>query len=234
MIAKRYSQRVVIALFLLNLISAHAFAGGIGKFFQKPIDWAYKQSGMKDSKEKGDAALGNTAEAAKEAEKAIAELKPKATIALDSFTRTSDAAGTLLIWIKWPLAVSSYCLAVWLAGLAARSWKDAFAARFNRVSSAAISENTMTVGRRIRLISFGSMAFFGILFATVLDGTPDFRSPDAMLNYSILSAVVSLSIGITLGMVLFWFPVRRAWVYFGLGFISPIIAASIFTQLNIQ
>jgi len=199
----------LLSVLLLSCISSHASAidltkpiNDLTKPIRKATEWVEKRSGLRPT---GD----NINRAARSAEDAAKSAK-----------QTSDEARTLLLLIKWPLIVSLCLLALLLAGLAIKAWRQALPARQHE--QGANVKNPTSLSGRILLISFGSIACFACFYALVPDGSDTFSDSARLLAYVLLSLGASLAFGL----LLFWFPVRRIWSCLALGFLSPIASSA--------
>ena len=168
-----FSLQCFLLVVWLLCFNSPASALDLGKPFKKATNWVAVRSGLKPTGDNLNNASTSTAAAAqqatvtgKEAEVAIQELKPKASAGLESITRGNDAAGTILIWVKWPMVVSIYCLALWLPSLALRSWRQLSTEGRGLTTEETVPAKPITFSGRIFLISLGFIAFSGIISLT--------------------------------------------------------------------
>lgn len=113
---------LLLAMVMPAEAPASWFSQGVDRakgLVEKPAKWVAKQSGVKPTVDNANETLKSVEDATKK----LGELGPPATVAIQSITRTSDAAGELLVTIKWPVVISAYLCAVWLATLAFNGFK---------------------------------------------------------------------------------------------------------------
>lgn len=208
---------------LLGAQTAHAISlTDVTKPFTKATDWVAERSGVKPSGDNINEASRSATATAKEVQQAVAALTPEAKLALISVTRTSDAAGDLVIWIKWPLVVGVYCGAVWLASLAFRGWSQSGVSGYNaRLPDKAEDRQRddqpvpagLQVSRRFVLIGLGSLAVFIAVFAVQLGIDKRLSVDTNLVPYLAVAGFRSL----IAALLLFWIPIARAWMSVGLG-----------------
>jgi hypothetical protein len=190
----------------------------------KATKWVGKQSGITPTVDNANNATKSAEQLANEARQTIVEIKPKADDAFVSVKNTSDAAGEILRWVKWPVVIGAYSCALWLLGVAVRSWLP----RSQNVESPSVirAPNTYAytgqdaIGplpprRRFLFIAIGSILFFTLMSALLLLAGISFQNIIPLL---IVTAVVS-SLAAS---ALFWIPIRRMKVCVALGFVASI------------
>jgi hypothetical protein len=209
---------------LLAMLCSTASASMFSDFVRKPVKWVEKQSGLKPASDHAHETMDTVSGAAK----VVTDMGPRATLAVESITRTSDVARDLMISIKWPLVLAAYCGALWLASLALTSWRgrggppgaEVAAAPFVAATAvpAPTSIGDLRFSGRFVLIFLGALFLFAAVFATQLwfDGRLNL---DAHLMPYLAAAGFRSMIAATL---LCWIPIRRARTGFALGMAASV------------
>jgi hypothetical protein len=173
-------------ILLLLCVSTTSQAIDLLTPIRKATEWVEKRSGLRPTGDNINRAAKAAAEAAK------------------STKQASDEARELLESIKWPLLVSLYLLALWLAGLGLKTWRDILLSA--RIEPERDTLSPAPLGSRVLLISFGSLAYFALI-SLLFVGSDTFGNPTMVLSYVLLSLGASLAYGL----VLFWLPFKRTW-----------------------
>jgi hypothetical protein len=171
-------MRNAVVIFLLVVAMVPTASGSwLSKTIQKPGKWIAKQSGVKPT-------VDNTNKTLKSIEKAVKEfgdLAQPSAVAIQSITRTSDAAGELLVTIKWPIVLAAYLCAVWLGTLAFNGFRAKVATKRNvaveagelRPKEQTAEVSTMPRSSAFVLIGLGSLVVFVGLFVVEVQQNPN-------------------------------------------------------------
>jgi len=215
----------VAAMLFSTSVSASWFSQAVDagkKTIEKPGKWVAKQSGLKPTVDNANDSMKSVTQAADK----LKDISPAAIVAVQSITRTSDIAGNVLVTIKWPVVISAYLLALWLASLAINGWKKRTGEEETRAESPDLRRalkptagfNLPRSGRFL-LIALGSLLVFLAMFAIELLRNPSLNLDAHLAPYLAVAALRSAAAGAALC----WFKLQHRWAGLALGIAAGVL-----------